>query len=269
MVRRILFLVLLAVAVAGALTWSLAADKPSAPVAVKAEPNIVDRLARRIDFAGIDDPKATLREALELLGKNSGLAFDVNEAAFKSESIENVLSREFGEQHIPKMKNVTVERVLRKLLSRIPSASGATFMIRREAIEITTGAAQATEVWPMGYTGPRLPLVSAAFDKKPLNEALKDLARQSGMNVVVDARVAEKAKSPVSARFLNTPLDTAVRILADMADLKPYPVDNLLYVTTPANANRLAERPKIEDPEDGSRIGNGPGRRPATEGAGM
>ncbi len=35
------------------------------------------------------------------------------------------------------------------------------------------------------------------------------------------------------------PLDTAVRILADMADLQPVIMDNVIYVTTRENAVRL------------------------------
>jgi hypothetical protein len=285
MVRRVFLLLVLPVLAAVTLTDSPAADKPQAPPEskppAKTEPTLSDRLARRIDFAGIDDPKVTLQEALEealdILGKESGLSFDVNEAAFRSDMIENVWNRTIADRPIPKMKNATVERVLRKLLSRIPAPSGTTFLVRREAIEITTGAALAAEVWPKDYQGPRLPLVHAAFEKKPLNEALRELARQSGMNVVVDVRVTEKAKMPVTAQLLNTPLDTAVRLLADMADLKPFPLDNLLYVTTRENADRLEERvrPKgapeaADESESGPyRIGSGPGVRGNRGPAGM
>jgi hypothetical protein len=281
MARRVLPLLVLPVLAAAILSWPAPAQKPQpeAKPASPAEPSVADRLARRIDFGGMDDPETKLGDALAKLAKESGLAFDVNEAAFRQEMVENVLSRPLGKP-VPKMKNVTVERVLRKLLDRVPSESGAAFLVRREAVEITTTAARDAEVWfkdpnVEGATRePRLPLVSAAFDRKPLSEALKELARQGGMNVVVDIRVAEKAKTPVTARFLNTPLDTAVGVLADMADLKPFPLDNLLYVTTRENADRLEERlrPKgAPDEAEGGpyRIGTGPGRRPAPAGAGM
>jgi hypothetical protein len=278
MVRRVLLILALPALV---LTWSMAADKPSAKPepapAVRAEPAIIDHLARRIEFAGIDDPNATLRDALDRLAKDSGLAFDVNEAAFKAEMIENILARTVADTPLGKMKNVTVERALRKILARIPTTSGATFLVRREAIEITTGAALAAEVWPKNYEGPRLPLVHASFDKVPLGDALKELARRSGMNVVLDARTGDKAKVAVTAHFVNTPLDTAVRLLADMADLKPYAVDNLFFVTTRENADRLTDRPKVFgiEPDDGDgppgpyRVGHGPGARPNLAGAGM
>jgi hypothetical protein len=281
MTRRVL-LVLAVPALAGlALTWSAAADKPQAQTerkpAAGAEAALIDGLARRIDFPGVDDPNATLREALDQLGKQSGLTFDVNEAAFREEMIDDIFSRPIGDRPIPKMRNVTVERALRKVLTRIPATSGSTFLVRREGVEITTGAAQAAEVWPKNYNGPRLPLVNVVFDKKPLGEALKELARQSGMNVVLDGRAGDKVKLPVTARLLNTPLDTAVRLLADMADLKPYPVDNLYFVTTRENADRLAERPRwmgpvpedIDGPPGPYRVGHGPGAHPSPNMGGM
>jgi hypothetical protein len=289
MARRVLLA--LALPVVAALTWSLAADKPQPPSepkpAAKAEPSPAERLARRLDFPGLSDPDTKLGDALDLLAKEAGLTFDVNEKAFADEQVEDVLSRPIGAV-IPKMKNVSAERVLYKLLARVPAQSGATFLVRREAVEITTGQAQAAEVWSPGDQNlevgsrrePRLPLVNADFERAPLSAALRDLARQSGMNVIVDARLAEKAKMPVTAHFRNAPLDTAVRTLADMADLKPFLIDNALYVTTADNADRLEERerPKAaaggqpDDVEGGpSRVGSGPphGRRLPAEPGGM
>ncbi|HEX5271996.1 MAG TPA: hypothetical protein VFW33_15975, partial [Gemmataceae bacterium] len=68
-----------------------------------------------------------------------------------------------------------------------------------------------------------------------------DLGEQAGVSVVVDARAADKAKTPVTASFLNLPLDTAVRVLADMAGLKSYLNDNVLYVS--AEGRNVAARP--------------------------
>jgi hypothetical protein len=259
MARRGL-LILALIALGAALTWSAAADKPQAPAdakpANKAEPSVTERLARRIDFTGINDPDTKLGDALDKLAKDSGLAFDVNDKAFTDEQVEDVLSKSLGAE-MPKMKNVTVERVLYKLLARVPVQSGATFLVRRESVEITTGRALVAEVWPRvpnafesdaSSREPQLPLVNADFDRKPLGEALKELARQSGMNVVVDVRVSEKAKLPVTARLVNTPLDTAVRTLTDMAELKPFVLDNLLYVTARDNADRLEERERGPKP---------------------
>ncbi len=267
MSRRVLLigaplLGLAAVAVAWPLPAQKPSDKPAPAAAAKAEPSPAERLQARVDFPGVDDPKATLQDALDLLARDSGLTFDVNEAAFRDAMAgADPLNRAIEDRPLPKLKGAPAVRVLRAILARVPG--GAAYMVRRESVEITTAAAQAAEVWPKDYDGPRLPLVSASFDNKPLGEALRELARQGEMNIVVDA-AAEKAKAPVSARFVNAPLDTAVRVLADMAGLKPFPVDNLFYVTTAENADRLQEqeRRKRSENDQPPRQGNGPHAQP-------
>ena len=127
------------------------------------------------------------------------------------------------------------------------------------------------EVWGPQPQGPYLPLVHASFDRRPLEEGLRELAEQSGFNVLLDARAGEKGKLAVSGQLLNAPLDTAVRFLADMADLRAVTRDNVIYVTTPENAGNLQERLKKEagacDPAAEAappRVGYGPrGNSPA------
>jgi hypothetical protein len=235
---------------------SRADDAPPAPLSA--------RLAKTVNFPGLD-AKNTLTDALDLLGDRYGVNLEVNEAAFKEAGLDNPLEQTI-ERGLPKMNNARLESVLRKLLSRIPG--DAAYMIRADGIEITTKQAQRVEVWGAEYDGPFLPLVHANFDKKPLSEALQELSNRTGFNIVVDARVASKAETAVTAKLANTPLDTAVRVLADMADLKPFLTDNLLYVTTKENAARLEEQERQKaatEPEDGKarRGGTAPGMRKA------
>src|SRR5262249_13151667 len=82
----------------------------------------------------------TLQEVLDFLADRYDLTFDVNEAAFRAEMVEDVLGKPVAEKAIPKMYNVSLETVLRKILARVPSVSGATYIIRRDVVEITTEA---------------------------------------------------------------------------------------------------------------------------------
>jgi hypothetical protein len=149
------------------------------------------------------------------------------------------------------MKNARLDQVLRLILGRIVTNSGATFVLRQDAIEITTGAYRVAEVWGNGPP-PFLPLVHRTFDKVPLDQALRDLSDRADYCVVLDARVGEKGKAPVTARFLNAPLDTAVRLLADMSGLRSVQMDNVLYVTTKENAAaweaRLRKEQGLDEP---------------------
>jgi hypothetical protein len=180
-------------------------------------------------FAGLRDPETTLGEALTFIGNSYGVALDVNESAFRDDQVDDVLKKPVGT--LPKMADASLDRVLRKLLARLPVPSGATYMVRADHVELTTRRAQLAEVWGR-YNGPYLPLVHGDFDGQPLAEVLQALADQAGVSVVVDARAADKAKAAVSASFANLPLDTAVRVLADMAGLRSALNDNVIYVST-------------------------------------
>jgi hypothetical protein len=251
--------------------WSAPAPAPQVPLASK--------LSRQVNFAGFDDPKLTLSEALDSLAKQYDLSFDINDKAFAAEGAPDVFKAEIAQPTpLPAMKNVRLATVLRKVLRRVNvGESGATWMVRDDRIEITTRMVQAAEVWGT-FNGPRLPLVNAVLDKVPLEDATRDLADQAEFNVLLDNRAAEKAKTPVSARLRNTPLDTAVRLLADMADLRSVHLDNVLYVTTKENAAALEARIEKEkgvmpgdtdDQGNRTRKGSGPTAPPKGPPAGM
>jgi hypothetical protein len=223
---------------------------PAPPGVRERGDELADALNKTIKFSGFEDPKTTLVEALDQLAKRYDLSFDVNEAAFKSEMLPDVLKTEIAQPNpIPEM-NATMGAVLKKVLARLPAESGATFVVRREVIEITTVAALRKEIWGENYHGPMLPLVRSDFEKLPLQDALRELAHQAEYNVVLDAAVDEKvAKTPVTAKLRNAPLDTAVRLLADMADLRSVPTANVIYVTTPEKADALRKRLNAEKPK--------------------
>jgi hypothetical protein len=253
-----------ALIVSGAVAW-FASGAPAPPA--KPEVSPAAALHRRLDFAGFEDPKITLQEALDKLAEVYGVKFEVNEKAFKYENVPDVLRVEVATTPIPAMKNARLEDVLRRLLQRIGVGSGAVYLVRRDGIEITNGTFRIAEVWG-GHRGPFLPLVHRKFEKVPLDEALKELSDLTEFNIVLDGRTAERGKTPVTASFLNTPLDTAVQFLADMADLRSLQRDNLLYVTSKENATAWESRFRKEKKLNGeegdativrnSRLGSGP-----------
>jgi tetratricopeptide (TPR) repeat protein len=110
-------------------------------------------LSKPVKFPGLDDPKITLSEALEVLAKRYNLSFDINDKAFKFENVMDVAKTEVATPNaIPEM-HTTLSTVLRKILARIPVPSGATYIIRRDVIEITTGtfagAEKTVRVYPV------------------------------------------------------------------------------------------------------------------------
>jgi hypothetical protein len=235
------------------------AERAGAPaIEVKTEPkrDFAQFMQSQMDYDGTDDPKTKLIEVLDELATQHNVRFHVNEAAFEAEGINDVLNTPLvtNGRPVPKFKNTRVDRILRKVLSRVaranvPGDTPATFILRDDVIEITTRRAVLLEVY--GDNPHRaLPLAYAEFDKMPLEDALKELAHQSEFNILIDPRPAEKTRTGVTAKLKNVPLDSAVQLLADMADLKAVLQDNVLYVTTKDNAKVVeAENRKRNESE--------------------
>jgi hypothetical protein len=220
------------------------------------------------------DPNFPFRLALDLLADKLGVRVHIDYRAFKSPAlqfagsiddamIEKGLKFQAGE--------ISVAALLQMMLDRLPAeVPAATVWIRPEGIVVTTKLRVGTEIWrrpdysEVGNVAPvaeeeesfalrpLLPLVQASFEKRPLAEALDDLAEMTCFTIALDERrVEDKARRPVTALLLNTPLDSAVRLLADQTELKVVLIDNTLYVTTPGNAAILHAEGKAASWPDG------------------
>ncbi len=87
--------------------------------------------------------------------------------------------------------------------------------------------------------------VSLDLEKADLAAALKQLSKETATNLLLDTRAAKEGKTAVSLEMEDVPLDTAVRLLAEMAGLKPVRVGNVLLVTTKAHAAELRSDPEL------------------------
>jgi hypothetical protein len=98
--------------------------------------------------------------------------------------------------------------------------------------------------------------VTLDLDKQQFGGALKQLGRETGVNVVVDARVKKESESPVTLQLEDVPLESAIRLMSEMAGLKPVRVGNVLFVTTKASAQEmraeadLAPNPMPNNPQN-------------------
>jgi hypothetical protein len=248
MSRSIAAVLVVAAVSVSPLSAARAAESPTAEQARRAA-EVRRKLAATVNFGGADDPEAKLGELLDLLAKLYDIAFEINEQAFKDEMIDNMADKPIGKA-IPKMNNVSVEAALRRILARIPAPSGTTFVVRGGVVEITTRRYVSPSQWGGGQgEGGMVPTpeTSIVFEKRELRDALQEIADATGVNIVLDARVGDKGKTPVTATMRAVGVDTAVQLLANMADLTILPVENVLYVTTKENAKALrAEILKLE-----------------------
>jgi hypothetical protein len=94
--------------------------------------------------------------------------------------------------------------------------------------------------------------VSVDCDGTAFGLAAKQLAADTGANVVVDPRLGDKANKAVNLKLEDVPLETAIRLLAEVADLRAIRMSNVLFVTTPEKAEKL--RPDADGPTSPSPI---------------
>jgi type II secretory pathway component GspD/PulD (secretin) len=126
------------------------------------------------------------------------------------------------------------------VLNHIPTSNG-TYLIRPGYIEVMTSE----------RSYPDQQAVQGQFSKQPLADVIDELAEQTGISILIDPRVGAKAQTQVTVAFRgSTNLVTAVRLLADMADLKLIVVDKILYITGRSNN---AVFPPAGDPDVGKR----------------
>jgi hypothetical protein len=133
-----------------------------------------------------------------------------------------------------KLKDVKVRSALRSLLTPY----NLNFAILGDTVLVSTD-----EVAMLRQVRQR---VSIDLEKLELSKALRQLARETGTNLILDTRVAKDAQTPVTLQMEDVPLETAVRLMAEMVNLKPVRVGNTLFVTSKANANELRNDPDLQ-----------------------
>ena len=89
--------------------------------------------------------------------------------------------------------------------------------------------------------------VNLEADGKILTDVFKGLANETGANVVIDPRIAKKASDEkITLKLEDVPLETAVRLAADVAGYSVIRMSNVLFVTSEARAEKL--RPDADKP---------------------
>lgn len=138
----------------------------------------------------------------------------------------------------PEIMNVELkmkEGKLRAAIKAIVGQYNLTFAIVGDSLLITT-----EEVAVYRQLKQR---INVEFENVPLSKAVKELAGRYGVSVVIDPRAVKSkaAESPVSLQVDDVPFEAAIRLLCEMADLKPARMGNVIFVTTEARADRLKD----------------------------
>ena len=134
------------------------------------------------------------------------------------------------------LKDVPVRSALREILDPY----GLTYVAIGDTVILTTDDAAMSRQLRQR--------VSVDMDKVDVADALQKVARDAGVNVLLDSRAAKDAGDKVTLKLEDVPVETAVRLLAEMANLKPVRVGNVLFVTSKENANEMRNDPELSQP---------------------
>jgi type II secretory pathway component GspD/PulD (secretin) len=186
-----------------------------------------------------DSPADKLRKALDqttdVTIENQGLETAINQLADQAKinvvidrwTIQNMGIDPNGATVTVKLQNVKIRTALRQMLNQY----NLSYVPIGDSIVVTTE--------DMAVHRQMKQRVSVEVDKEQLGNALKKLARETGTNIILDSKAAKEAETAISLDLDDVPLETAVRLMAEMAGLKPARVGNVLLVTTKAVANEL------------------------------
>jgi hypothetical protein len=210
-----------------------------------------ERLSRPIVLPQGIAPNTPLKDVLDFLQEKHGLPLVlINEDALRAIEIQKP-----DEQPVTllPMKGVRLSTVLPLLLSQLKGAgSVATYVVRGDHLEITSTKQMRPREWTGEMRDLLVPRVQLEFDGETLEEALREVSDSIGVNVVLDGREADKGKKPVKLTLNEVPADTALRLLADMAGLRPVVMDNVFYITSAKNALDIEAEMKKDDLPFGS-----------------
>jgi type II secretory pathway component HofQ len=86
--------------------------------------------------------------------------------------------------------------------------------------------------------------INVEVDNVPLSKMMKDLAKEYGINIVIDPRSIKEKKSdePVTLSLEDVPFETVVRLACEIGSLKPVRMGNVLFVTSEARAEKLRDQ---------------------------
>jgi type II secretory pathway component GspD/PulD (secretin) len=220
--RPRLFAALTATALAAPLVAAPAAKGPD-----KADPSAAENIRKALDSTGnFEFSDVTLANVLDTLSEQYKIHITLDRAVLQQMGFEPETM-----QVKLQMKNGKLRSALRALVGQY----SLTYATVGDALVVTT-----EEVAVYRQLKQR---INVDYEAVPLNKALKELSTKYGVNVVIDPRAAKTkaAENPVTLQVDDVPFEAAVRLMCEMADLKPARMGNVIFVTTEARADKLRD----------------------------
>lgn len=224
----------LAVALPGMFLLIGQPGRAAAPIGTDQDKQKVDSPAEQVRKAlektvTLDIANQSLSLALSRLNEQTKIKFDVDRAA-----LMQYTGMEPDQFPVTaKLRDVKAKTALRSVCKQLNLASviiGDSVVITREDLATARQLRQR---------------VSLDYDKVPLAAALKQLSKETATNLLLDSRLQKEAQHPITLQLEDVPLDTAVRLIAELGGMKPVRIGNVLFVTGKANAVEMRSDPEL------------------------
>lgn len=236
-------------ALAAVLLVGVTGIAPAAPLPEKPKvESPVEKVRKALDqVLDLDLAAQPLSAALDQLREETKVNFVIDQVTVAQLGIDPMSAPAVT----AKLTRVKARTALRNVLDQL----NLTFVIVGDAVHVTSeeGAVQRQ----------LRQRVSLDLSGVTVQAALKQLAKETGVNLLVDAKSAKEAQTAVTLQLDEVPLETAVRLLAESAGLKAARVGNVLVVTSKAHAAELRAEPDLlprsAAPLDGAVVPGGAG----------
>jgi hypothetical protein len=216
-------------AVAAALVCSVVSAAPAIPASDKKPESPAERVRRILDQTAesVEIENQPLTLAINQLREQTKLNLVLDTMTIQLMGIDPTNQQGNGVVVNVKLENVKWKTVLRTILGQY----NLSYAVIGDTVHITSEEAAMYKQMHQR--------VNVDLDKVPLAGALKQLAKDTATNLLVDNRVQKESQNPVTLQLEDVPLETAVRLMAEMAGLRPVRVGNVLFVTTKATAAEI------------------------------
>jgi hypothetical protein len=183
-----------------------------------------DKIRRSLDqVVSFDYQGNSFGDAIAHLKERTQLPIVIDQVALRQRGIGE------GTSQTVELRNVRgkVKQALQQLLNGF----NLTYVILEDSLLITSEETAVTR--QMRQRVP-IELTNVSADK-----ALRDIAHKAGISLVFDPRVGKAVHQTISLQVEEATVETGLRLIAELVDLKAVRMGNIMFVTDPTRADRI------------------------------
>jgi hypothetical protein len=216
-----------------ALALALVADAAAAPAPTPEKPRVAgtgDQVRKELEkLIAIEFTEQTLESAINLLREETKLNLALDRITLAQNGIDP------AQLAVPnaRLRDVRARTAIRSVLAPF----NLHYVIIGDTVVLTTEE--------MALYRRLKQQLNIDLDRVEFAVAVKGLSRDTGVNLILDPRLTKEAQTKVTLQAEDLALESAVRMLCEMAGLKPVRIGNALYITSKGSATELRGEPEL------------------------